>query len=409
MTSFSKYIPVSLQPKIEKKIKSIFSEAISKIIDSKKPNVEVLVVHSGFPTWNDNRIKSYCEENDITVKTSNIKNLPDINENTLVFSKPTPSLAYNNLKNLVKKSGAGYLNHPTYLDDVEVSNILCSAGVSCFKAVYFNGDIYNTFLEFRKYSPFIIKPISSRNASKSFLVDSSAFLESAVGIIDDDLIVREYQNLYDSIYVIDGKIAGAIRGNSIGKHESVDVNGENSEIAIKTAKVLKSNWVMVGVNSGKVVEVELNPSMEIIDRVIPSLMESLLCCTTNSTKWLRCSTTCHYEEDAEFSDFGSIKAKLDTGNGAICFINTSGEVVEKEGMLTFKINSKSVVKPVYKKIGVKTGGLVSQDKSVIRLDFKLKDKTYRNIEFMVEYNPNKGTSASISRGFMRDSKIIVSP
>lgn len=89
------------------------------------------------------------------------------------------------------------------------------------------------------------------------------------------------------------------------------------------------------------------------------------------------------KEEITIRDVGTYICKVDTGNDAYNALH--GEDVKINGdTVTFKSDKgKLVTKKLEDTIKINVGASTTEDRPIVKLDFKLKDKIYKNIKFSI--------------------------
>jgi hypothetical protein len=113
------------------------------------------------------------------------------------------------------------------------------------------------------------------------------------------------------------------------------------------------------------------------------------------------------KEDIIIRDVGTYTAKVDTGNDAYCAIH--GEDIKIDGdTVTFKTDKgKEITKPLEDTIKINVGASTVEDRPIVKFDFKLKGKIYKNVKFSICDRKDNEEKVLLGLEFLKPINAIV--
>ena len=225
------------------------------------------------------------------------------------------------------------------------------------------------------------------------------------------------------------KLEGDFRSNvSLGATaEPVELTDEQTEIALKVAKISGMPWCAVDImplKSGSdpeigdnvVLEYNASPGTDGISEVIGMNFVSVLLNSINDINELQLSQkSIGYIEPISitFDDDNKMEfdAKFDTGNGAKASTLGVDQLVvnENDNTVTFKIRDKEFTLKLHGTVHPIVGQVTEERLTVILPEIQVGTRKLTNVEFGIVDNRNKSTRILINRDVMRKMGYVIDP
>lgn len=119
------------------------------------------------------------------------------------------------------------------------------------------------------------------------------------------------------------------------------------------------------------------------------------------------STTFLPKEPVVIRDVGSYTAKVDTGNDAYNALH--GEDIKIKGdTVTFKTEKgKEIQKPLVDTIKINVGASTVEDRPIVKFDFKLKGKIYKDVKFSICDRKDNDEKVLLGLEFLKPINAVV--
>jgi len=113
------------------------------------------------------------------------------------------------------------------------------------------------------------------------------------------------------------------------------------------------------------------------------------------------------KEDVIIKGLGKYTAKVDTGNDAYCAVH--GEDIKiKNDVVTFKTDKgKEITRPLVDKIKINIGASNIEDRPIVKFDFKLKGKIYKNVNFSICDRKDNDEKVLLGLEFLKPINAVV--
>jgi len=109
----------------------------------------------------------------------------------------------------------------------------------------------------------------------------------------------------------------------------------------------------------------------------------------------------------DFPEVGEITAKVDTGNEAYNVLHGT-DIQSHENNVTFKtIDGKEITLPKIDSIVIHIGSGVKEERPVVKLNFSLGNKVYRNMLFSIADRSENEEAILLGEPFLRQTNSIV--
>lgn len=282
--------------------------------------------------------------------------------------------------------------------------------------------------------PIVVKTLTGSKGLGVFIVDRIESLKSTLQTIwkinpDTEVIFQEYiEAAFDvRIHVLGNKIIAAMKRFKIkkdfrsnyslgGKVAEVKLTDEQKNIAILSSKSVGAIWSGVDMmidKNGKayIIEINTSPGTEGIEIATEkSIIDIVLKYAFNKKHWRLKPTECGYLEAIHIEMLGDLSAKMDTGNGSYCVIDTPKWSVADESVSWF-FGGKKYTHKMESVKKVKVGGVKNEfeDRPVILLDVLFNGKTYKDIKFTLSNREGMTTPILMNRHFIRLANLMVNP
>jgi RimK family alpha-L-glutamate ligase len=289
--------------------------------------------------------------------------------------------------------------------------------------------------------PVVVKTVTGAEGIGVSIIESEKSLRSVLQSLwkfGAEVILQEFlpgfKNDVRSI-VLNGKIfACAKRDKAKGDFRTNIARGssggafklspEEIELVEKVALVSKCYYVGVDhvVVDGKPYIIEMNaspgsgnvytlykdgkPTKEVEGQ---GLMDALIEHVSNKSNWKLFSNVAVSETITV--DGIEYNAKIDTGNSGYNSIDaTDIKINEKNHTVSFKINGKSLTKPIVSRIKIKRGGTEEREiRPIVLMDVEFAGREYKNVKFSLANRSHMEYKVLIGLRFLRQTGMQVDP
>jgi len=113
------------------------------------------------------------------------------------------------------------------------------------------------------------------------------------------------------------------------------------------------------------------------------------------------------KENITIRDVGTYTAKVDTGNDAYNALH--GEDIKIDGnVVTFKTdNGKEIQKPLIDTIKINVGASTVENRPIVKFDFKLKGKIYKDIKFSICDRKDNDEKVLLGLDFLKPINAVI--
>lgn len=282
--------------------------------------------------------------------------------------------------------------------------------------------------------PYIVKTLTGSKGVGVFFAESYRSLKSILQTIwkineNEELIMQEFIDAPNDvrIHVLGDRVVAAMKRFKIendfrsnysqgGKVSPFKVNDEIAKVAVKAAKAVGGIWTGIDMIFDKkgnpyIIEINSSPGTEGIERATGAkVVEQVIDFILDENNWRKSPKEVGFKEVVTILDT-KIKAKFDTGNGALCVIHAdSHEVDEKKKVVKWKMNGNNFEHPYEEIRDVKVGGMrnYTEKRPVIKLDISFDGIKYKDVLFTLD-DRLKRTPVLLSRDFMKRANVMVNP
>tara|TARA_E500000331_G_scaffold216477_1_gene207468 strand:- start:3296 stop:4780 length:1485 start_codon:yes stop_codon:yes gene_type:complete len=298
--------------------------------------------------------------------------------------------------------------------------------------------------------PIVLKTLTGTQGIGVVKVDSYESLVSTIQAmwkLGAELLIQEFMPVKFDVrtFVVDNKIFAStkriqssfdFRTNTHRGAEAVPykLNDEEIEMVLRASRASKAYLCGVDhiINNGKMYILEVNGSpgtgadyegyvYKDLEGPNPGgaisgkqLVKNFVKYLTDRSNWDRQSLVeCGWLETIELTDIGKIRAKLDTGNGALACSLHAEDIQVKGKNISWKYDGKVYTKPKYGESRVfranADGQEPSETRQTVLLDLTFNGFTYKDIEFGLDQRPRSGSDVLLNRELIRQFNASVNP
>lgn len=298
--------------------------------------------------------------------------------------------------------------------------------------------------------PIVLKTLTGTQGIGVVKVDSYESLVSTIQAmwkLGAELLIQEFMPVKFDVrtFVVDNKIFAStkriqssfdFRTNTHRGAEAVPykLNEEEIEMVLRASRASKAYLCGVDhiINNGKMYILEVNGSpgtgadyegyvYKDLEGPNPGgaisgkqLVKNFVKYLTDRSNWDRQSLVeCGWLETIELTDIGKIRAKLDTGNGALACSLHAEDIQVKGKNISWKYDGKVYTKPKYGESRVfranADGQEPSETRQTVLLDLTFNGFTYKDIEFGLDQRPRSGSDVLLNRELIRQFNASVNP
>lgn len=279
--------------------------------------------------------------------------------------------------------------------------------------------------------PCVIKTLTGEQGVGVFIVDSWEGMKSSLQTVwklkqGTEVIIQEYLEAnYDMrIHILGGKCIAGMKRYKIkkdfrsnyslgGKIGELKITNEIEELAILASKCVGAVWSGIDIMETKdgklyVIEINASPGTEGIEKAtkIP-ITKKVINYITNKENWMFAPTECGYIEMVTVEAMGSMKAKMDTGNGSYCVIHSDKWDI-KDGYITWTNNGRDFEHKLDSMKNVRTMGRL-EERPVVLLNVTFNGDTYKDIKFTISNRESMSTEILLNRSFIKQANLVINP
>ena len=283
--------------------------------------------------------------------------------------------------------------------------------------------------------PTIIKTITGAEGIGVSRVESPESLKSVLQSLwkfDAQLLMQEYREIaYDvRTLVLDGKIIASVQrmksqkgefrtnhalGNEVRPYK---LNEEEKKLVLKAAKLSGAYYCGVDhiKSGGEYLLLEVNGSpgsgaepyrgyfdeREGDDVSSNDMIDYVIKYVTNKENWKYPATEIGVIENITV-DGVKYKAKIDTGNGTYNAIHAT-DISEDGNSVSFKMNGKTIKKPVVGEVVVNVGTGVKEKRYLVEFDVKFGTKNYKSITFSLSDRTDNLYPVLVGKEFLEKTR-----
>jgi len=298
--------------------------------------------------------------------------------------------------------------------------------------------------------PIVLKTLTGTQGIGVVKVDSYESLVSTIQAmwkLGAELLIQEFMPVKFDVrtFVVDNKIFAStkriqssfdFRTNTHRGAEAVPykLNDDEIEMVLRASRASKAYLCGVDhiINNGKMYILEVNGSpgtgadyegylYKDLEGPNPGgaisgkqLVKNFVKYLTDRSNWDRQSLVeCGWLETIELTDIGKIRAKLDTGNGALACSLHAEDIQVKGKNISWKYDGKVYTKPKHGESRVfranADGQEPSETRQTVLLDLTFNGFTYKDIEFGLDQRPRSGSDVLLNRELIRQFNASVNP
>ena len=299
--------------------------------------------------------------------------------------------------------------------------------------------------------PVIMKTLTGTQGVGVIKVESYEGLVAtlqAMWKLEAEVLIQEYMpSKFDvRTVVVDNKIFAStkrvhssydLRSNTHrgAEAEPYTINDEERELILKAARVSKAFYVgvdhIIFNNKPYILEINGSPGSgadyegysyeDYYSDAKPSgridgekIIENLIDYVTNRKNWDRQSLIeTGWLETVDIESVDKVRAKFDTGNGAVACALHADEILEDKKIVKWKYNGKTYSRPKHGISRIFRANAEGEEPSEIRptvlLDLTFNGVTYKDVEIGLDSRPRAHSDLLINREVMRRMNISVNP